>query len=249
MRPSPEALREQVQRQLRQAGRGAPVELMRAQAQAVSTGVSDVVELLRDAEAGGASIPALLTSGESCLSRELLDQKLALQLPLLMRPEFTEFVRRGLEKVRSPEQQLALLELNRYVLGAYEEMADGVVDLQWQQLNKMRELCGLPARAPSPPSGAARGTCCSRAPAIVRLDRHGLQPVPMLCQALTGPPVPSVAPHPACSGPVSARQLVTPTHASVGGGTTALTRPPSRASIGATRPRMAVLKACRRWPK
>jgi hypothetical protein len=175
VRPSPEALREQVQRDLRRADRGEPVELMRAQAQAVSTGVGDIVELLQDVEASGASISALLTSGESCLPREVLDQKLALQLPLLMRPDFPQFMRRGLEKTRSPLQQLALLEMNRYVLGAYEEMADGVVDLHWQQLNKMRELCATPP-----------ATACPEWQQLpVRLDPLGLDPD--LCPAPTKP--------------------------------------------------------------
>jgi len=130
-------LRERVQRDLTHTG---DAEIMRAHAQAITTGVSGLMEMFSEAEAQGASISAIVASGEPYFPKSLLDAKLAAQLPLLMRPEFGQFMRTALDKVRAPTQQLALLELNRYVLGAYEEVADGVVDLQWTQINKLREL-------------------------------------------------------------------------------------------------------------
>ena len=141
---SPSELREQVKSGLRQMDRVSSLELMRAQAQAITAGVSDLMEMIEEAQSQGASITKMLSSGEQVLDRRRLDEVLSMQLPVLMRPEFPQFMQRALQKVKSPVQQLALLELNRYVLGAYEEMADGVVDLHWQQLNKLRELCVEP---------------------------------------------------------------------------------------------------------
>ena len=128
--------------------------------------------------------------------------------------------------MQSPVQQLALLELNRYVLGAYEEMADGVVDLQWQQLNKMRELCGLPptkpavARAASALPPAARTAfpnATSRLPPAGPVTERKHAPI-CISQRM-----------PAQLPSVSAAALV--------------------CSPGATLRRMAVLRACRRWPR
>eukprot|EP00965_Chrysotila_dentata_P245936 6206860-Pleurochrysis_carterae.AAC.1 len=46
-----------------------------------------------------------------------------------------------LPQVRTRTQQRALLALNQYVIGAYEETADAIADMHWKQLNKLRELC------------------------------------------------------------------------------------------------------------
>ena len=51
--------------------------------------------------------------------------------------------------MRTPRQQRALLLLNQYVTGAYEEMADKVVDMQWLQLQKLRDLCEAAMEASS----------------------------------------------------------------------------------------------------
>ncbi|EOD30068.1 hypothetical protein EMIHUDRAFT_462931 [Emiliania huxleyi CCMP1516] len=123
-----ELSKHQIQRDLRQPA--APADLMRAQAQAITTSVGELTGLLREA---GDDAAALDTAE--------LDRRLATQLPLLMRPEFPGLMRQALGQVTTPVQQRALLELNQYVIGAVEQLADSAVDLQWQQLNKLRELC------------------------------------------------------------------------------------------------------------
>ena len=123
-----ELSKHQIQRDLRQPA--PPADLMRAQAQAITTSVGELTGLLREA---GDDAAALDTAE--------LDRRLATQLPLLMRPEFPGLMRQALGQVTTPVQQRALLELNQYVIGAVEQLADSAVDLQWQQLNKLRELC------------------------------------------------------------------------------------------------------------
>ena len=90
-------LRERVQRDLTRTG---DAELMRAQAQAITSGVSNLMDMFTEAEAQGASISAIVASGEPYFDKAVLDEKLAPQLPLLMRPEFGQFMRSALDKVR-----------------------------------------------------------------------------------------------------------------------------------------------------
>ena len=54
---------------------------------------------------------------------------------------FPTLVRTALSQVKTPAQQRALLAMNTYMVGLYTEVADKIGDLQWQQLNKLRELC------------------------------------------------------------------------------------------------------------
>ena len=44
-------------------------------------------------------------------------------------------------RVRTVAQHAALLALTQYMGGVYEEMSGKLGDLQWQQLQKLRELC------------------------------------------------------------------------------------------------------------
>uniref|UniRef100_A0A7S4BVN1 Uncharacterized protein n=1 Tax=Chrysotila carterae TaxID=13221 RepID=A0A7S4BVN1_CHRCT len=75
------------------------------------------------------------------IERAELDRIVGPHLPFLMSGNYPELVRAALQKVRTRTQQRALLALNQYVIGAYEETADAIADMHWKQLNKLRELC------------------------------------------------------------------------------------------------------------
>ena len=77
----------------------------------------------------------------AALGQAELDAAIAPQLPLLMMRGFPTLVRTALSQVKTPAQQRALLAMNTYMVGLYTEVADRIGDLQWQQLNKLRELC------------------------------------------------------------------------------------------------------------
>ena len=77
----------------------------------------------------------------AALGQAELDAAIAPQLPLLMMRGFPTLVRTALSQVKTPAQQRALLAMNTYMVGLYTEVADKIGDLQWQQLNKLRELC------------------------------------------------------------------------------------------------------------
>jgi len=75
------------------------------------------------------------------LSVESLDAVIAPHLPLLMMRGYPDAARSALSKVRTVAQQAALLSLTQYMSGVYDEMSRKLGDLQWQQLQKLRELC------------------------------------------------------------------------------------------------------------
>ena len=81
----------------------------------------------------------------SLLPAKKMDEILAPRLPLLMMPNFISLAREHLANLRSPIEQQALFEINVYLLGVYEQIADDAVDLEWLQLNKLRELCDAAA--------------------------------------------------------------------------------------------------------
>ena len=88
------------------------------------------------------------------LSAEDLNLVVAPHLPLLMLRGYPAIAREALGKVRTVAQQTALLSLTQYMGGVYEEMATKLGDLQWQQLQKLRELCDAAMEA--------RGGSCHR---------------------------------------------------------------------------------------
>lgn len=118
--------------------------LVREQIEAVDA-VLGKVEVLASALA--ASSPDVPAEGAGAaqlaqlLSTESLNAVIAPQLPLLMMRGYPEAARSALGRVRTVAQHAALLALTQYMGGVYEEMSGKLGDLQWQQLQKLRELC------------------------------------------------------------------------------------------------------------
>jgi len=115
--------------------------LARAQGEALIQTMQDISTQLEDLEQSGQPLPPMTEAAPDLLPRSALDAAIAPRLALLMLPDYPLYIRKMLSMVRTPRQQRALLLLNQYVTGAYEEMADKVVDMQWLQLQKLRDLC------------------------------------------------------------------------------------------------------------
>ena len=94
----------------------------------------------------------------AALGQAELDAAIAPQLPLLMMRGFPTLVRTALSQVKTPAQQRALLAMNTYMVGLYTEVADKIGDLQWQQLNKLRELCDAAMDGGTPRKFSARNS-------------------------------------------------------------------------------------------
>ena len=77
---------------------------------------------------GGAAADG--SAADAKVSRGILDALLAPQLPLLLTRGYEGCVRQMLPKLRTESERAALLLLNNYVIGAYEEMEDSLADLQ-----------------------------------------------------------------------------------------------------------------------
>ena len=97
----------------------------------------------------------------AALGQAELDAAIAPQLPLLMMRGFPTLVRTALSQVKTPAQQRALLAMNTYMVGLYTEVADRIGDLQWQQLNKLRELCDAAMDGGTPRNFSARNSRCA----------------------------------------------------------------------------------------
>ena len=145
-----EALLAQVKQEIwRTSSADADVEaLAREQAETVGTVVEKLELLLKTAaRARSEGMPDAQQpmSIARSLTREMLDAVIAPHLPLLMLRGYPAAARAALSRVRSSGQQAALLLLTQYMSGVYEEMSDKLGDLQWQQLQKLRELCDAAA--------------------------------------------------------------------------------------------------------
>ena len=124
--------------------------LAREQTEAVETVLAKVEALIsKVAAADGASGAPADSAPQlaALLTEDSLNAVIAPHLPLLTMRGYPEAARSALSKVRTVEQQAALFTLTQYMSGVYEEMAKKLGDLQWQQLNKLRELCESNATA------------------------------------------------------------------------------------------------------
>jgi len=145
-----ESLLAQVKQEIwRTSSADADVEaLAREQAETVDTVVEKLELLLKTAaKARSEGMPdeQQPMSVARSLTREMLDAVIAPHLPLLMLRGYPVAARAALSRVRSSGEQTALLLLTQYMGGVYEEMSDKLGDLQWQQLQKLRELCDAAA--------------------------------------------------------------------------------------------------------
>lgn len=72
---------------------------------------------------------------------EVLNRLIAPHLPLLLGRSFPVAARTVLENIKTEGQRMALLEVCQYVTGVHEEIGDALVELEWQQQMKLRDLC------------------------------------------------------------------------------------------------------------
>ena len=116
----------------------------------------------------------------AALGQAELDAAIAPQLPLLMMRGFPTLVRTALSQVKTPAQQRALLAMNTYMVGLYTEVADKIGDLQWQQLNKLRELCDAAMDGGAPRNFSAHHSFRrnSRRAFLTRAVRHSRSQAP-----------------------------------------------------------------------
>jgi len=72
-----------------------------------------------------------------------LNELLAPHLPLLLSHSFPLATRNVLQGgiITTEGKRAALLTLSEFVVGAQQEVADALSDLQWRQQQKLRELC------------------------------------------------------------------------------------------------------------
>ena len=89
-----------------------------------------------------------LTPGASSASEEL-NELLGPHLPLLLGRSFPAAARAALQAgaVTTVGAQQALLSLSEFVMGAQQEVADALSELQWRQMQKLRELCEVSRRS------------------------------------------------------------------------------------------------------
>lgn len=111
-------------------------------------------ELWRTSEADPATLVreqrdviALLLSKIAALpSREAgdgdpLNGLVAPHLPVLLTPSFPLAARDSLRAVKTSEERTALLSLCKFVTSVQAEIGEALVELQWRQQQKLRELC------------------------------------------------------------------------------------------------------------
>ena len=81
-------------------------------------------------------------------SAETMNALLAPHLPQLLSRSFPAAARKVLTtSIRTEGERKALLVVSEFVMGAQQEVADALSELQWRQMQKLRELCEVRAAA------------------------------------------------------------------------------------------------------
>ena len=78
-------------------------------------------------------------------------------------------------QVRSASEKRAMLVLNNYVIGVYEEMGDALEQMQWRSLATLRDLCdaAMEGGAPTPLRDATRHNLHAEAAPFAAQERSG----------------------------------------------------------------------------
>ena len=72
-------------------------------------------------------------------------------------------------------EKRAMLVLNNYVIGVYEEMGDALEQMQWRSLATLRDLCdaAMEGGAPTPQRDATRHNLHAEAAPFAAQERSG----------------------------------------------------------------------------
>ena len=106
-----------------------PAKLIQEQTQLIKSLIGKIIE---DPE-GPSKVSEM---GEAVLNRLV-----APELPLLLGRSFPLAARSALGSIKTEEERTALLALSQFVLGVQQEVSEALVELQWRQQQKLRELC------------------------------------------------------------------------------------------------------------